>query len=203
MNDEIEKLGNEIKICIKCRLHQFRKNAVPGEGNPHAEIMFIGEAPGYNEDIQGRPFVGAAGKLLTELIVNVLKIPRSSVYITNVVKCRPPENRDPYPDEVQTCTPYLDKQIAIIKPKIIVTLGKHSTNYVLTKSGIKVKNITSVRGQLFNISISGINVHVMPTLHPAAALYNPQLRSQIEEDFKKLKEVMYKETTKKGLETYF
>ncbi|MGB9729418.1 MAG: type-4 uracil-DNA glycosylase [Thermoprotei archaeon] len=203
MNDEIEKLNNEIKICTKCRLHQSRKNAVPGEGNPHAEIMFIGEAPGYNEDIQGRPFVGAAGKFLTELIVNILKIPRSSVYITNVVKCRPPENRDPYPDEIQTCTPYLDKQIAIIKPKIIVTLGRHSTNYILTKSGIKIKNITSVRGQLFDISISGINVRVMPTLHPAAALYNPQLRSQIEEDFKKLRETMYKEATKKGLEIYF
>ena len=203
MNDEIEKLNNEIKVCTKCRLHQFRKNAVPGEGNPHAEIMFIGEAPGYNEDIQGRPFVGAAGKLLTELIVNILRIPRSSVYITNVVKCRPPENRDPYPDEIQTCTPYLDKQISIIKPKVIVTLGKHSTNYILTKSGIKIKNITSVRGQLFDIPISGINVHVMPTLHPAAALYNPQLRSQIEEDFKKLREIMYKEATKKGLEIYF
>ncbi len=203
MNDEIEKLNNEIKVCTKCRLHQFRKNAVPGEGNPHAEIMFIGEAPGYNEDIQGRPFVGAAGKLLTELIVNILRIPRSSVYITNVVKCRPPENRDPYPDEIQTCTPYLDKQISIIKPKVIVTLGKHSTNYILTKSGIKIKNITSVRGQLFDIPISEINVRVMPTLHPAAALYNPQLRSQIEEDFKKLREIMYKEATKKGLEIYF
>lgn len=202
MSDEIEKLNNEIKVCTKCRLHQFRKNAVPGEGDFNAKIMFIGEAPGYNEDVQGRPFVGAAGKLLTELIENILEIPRTSVYITNIVKCRPPENRDPYPDEIQTCTPYLDKQIILIRPKIIVTLGRHSTSYILSKSGMKVKNITKVRGQLFNISILGIMTQVMPTLHPAAALYNPQLRSQIEEDFKKLKEIMQKEVTKKGLEFY-
>lgn len=202
MSDEIEKLNNEIKVCTKCRLHQFRKNAVPGEGDFNAKIMFIGEAPGYNEDVQGRPFVGAAGKLLTELIENILEIPRTSVYITNVVKCRPPENRDPYPDEIQTCTPYLDKQIILIRPKIIVTLGRHSTSYILSKSGMKVKNITKVRGQLFNISILGIMTQVMPTLHPAAALYNPQLRSQIEEDFKKLREIIQKEVTKKGLEFY-
>ncbi len=203
MDTDLEKLNNEIKTCTKCRLHQFRKNAVPGEGNPHAEIMFIGEAPGYNEDIQGRPFVGAAGKFLTELIENVLGVPRSSVYITNVVKCRPPENRDPYPDEIEICTPYLDRQIVIIKPKIIVTLGRHSTGYILSKAGIKVKNITTVRGHVFNVTILGVSLNVMPTLHPAAALYNPQLKSYLEEDFKKLREIIYKGADKKGLEFYF
>lgn len=203
MDTDLEKLNNEIKTCTKCRLHQFRKNAVPGEGNPHAEIMFIGEAPGYNEDVQGRPFVGAAGKFLTELIENVLGVPRSSVYITNVVKCRPPENRDPYPDEIEICTPYLDRQIVIIKPKIIVTLGRHSTGYILSKAGIKVKNITTVRGHVFNVTILGVSLNVMPTLHPAAALYNPQLKSYLEEDFKKLREIIYKGADKKGLEFYF
>jgi len=203
MNSKFEELEREIKTCTKCRLHQFRKNAVPGEGNLHAEIMFIGEAPGYNEDVQGKPFVGAAGKFLTELIEKILGVPRSSVYITNVVKCRPPENRDPYPDEIETCSPYLDKQIMLIRPKIIVTLGKHSTNYILSKANVKIKSITSVRGQLFNVTILGISLNVVPTLHPAAALYNPQLKSYIEADFRKIKELIHKNVGKKGLESYF
>jgi DNA polymerase len=203
MNSKFEELEREIKTCTKCRLHQFRKNAVPGEGNLHAEIMFIGEAPGYNEDVQGKPFVGAAGKFLTELIEKILGVPRSSVYITNVVKCRPPENRDPYPDEIETCSPYLDKQIMLIRPKIIVTLGKHSTNYILSKANVKIKSITSVRGQLFNVTILGISLNVVPTLHPAAALYNPQLKSYIEADFRKIKELIHKDVGKKGLESYF
>lgn len=203
MDNKFEELNSEIRMCTKCRLHQFRKNAVPGEGNPHAEIMFIGEAPGYNEDVQGRPFVGAAGKFLTELIEKILGVPRSSVYITNVVKCRPPENRDPYPDEIEVCTPYLDRQIMLIRPKIIVTLGRHSTSYILSKANVKVKNITSVRGQIFSIMILGIPLNVLPTLHPAAALYNPQLKSYIEADFKKIKELIHKEVSKKGLESYF
>jgi len=203
MNSKFEELEREIKTCTKCRLHQFRKNAVPGEGNLHAEIMFIGEAPGYNEDVQGKPFVGAAGKFLTDLIEKILGVPRSSVYITNVVKCRPPENRDPYPDEIETCSPYLDKQIMLIRPKIIVTLGKHSTNYILSKANVKIKSITSVRGQLFNVTILGISLNVVPTLHPAAALYNPQLKSYIEADFRKIKELIHKDVGKKGLESYF
>jgi DNA polymerase len=203
MNSKFEELEREIKACTKCRLHQFRKNAVPGEGNLHAEIMFIGEAPGYNEDVQGKPFVGAAGKFLTELIEKILGVPRSSVYITNVVKCRPPENRDPYPDEIETCSLYLDKQIMLIRPKIIVTLGKHSTNYILSKANVKIKSITSVRGQLFNVTILGVSLNVVPTLHPAAALYNPQLKSYIEADFRKIKELIHKDVGKKGLESYF
>lgn len=187
MTNEIDAIAEEVKICTKCPLYQFRKNAVPGEGEPFAKIMFVGEAPGYYEDVQGRPFVGAAGKLLTELIENILCTPRSSVFITNVVKCRPPENRDPLPNEIDTCTPYLDRQIILIKPKVLVTLGRHSSSYILGRAGIKVRGITDVRGRIFSLFIFDTLLNVMPTLHPAAALYNPQLKVQIEEDFKRLK----------------
>lgn len=187
MYDEIEEVAEEVRRCIKCPLHQFRKNAVPGEGNSKATIMFVGEAPGYYEDVQGRPFVGAAGKLLTELIENVLGLPRPSVFITNVVKCRPPENRDPRPDEIDACSSYLDRQIRLIKPKIVVTLGRHSTGYLLGKAGMKIRGITEVRGKIFSLFLFESLLNIMPTLHPAAALYNPQLKAQIEEDFRRIK----------------
>lgn len=187
MGNGIMEVAEEVRSCIKCPLHQFRKNAVPGEGDPNAKIMFVGEAPGYYEDVQGRPFVGAAGKLLTELIENVLGMPRASVFITNVVKCRPPENRDPLPEEIFACSPYLDRQIMLIRPKIVITLGRHSTGYILGKAGIKVRGVTEVRGRIFSLFLFDSLLNVMPTLHPAAALYNPQLKVQIEEDFRRLK----------------
>jgi DNA polymerase len=187
MDKEMVEIAEEIRNCVKCPLHQFRKNAVPGEGDPNAKIMFVGEAPGYYEDVQGRPFVGAAGKLLTELIENVLGVPRPSVYITNVVKCRPPENRDPLPDEIDSCSPYLDRQIRLVKPKIVVTLGRHSTGYLLGKAGIKIRGITEVRGKIFSLFLFESLLNIVPTLHPAAALYNPQLKVQIEEDFRRIK----------------
>ncbi|MEM0385022.1 MAG: type-4 uracil-DNA glycosylase [Nitrososphaeria archaeon] len=190
MENGIHTIANEVKICTKCQLHQTRKNAVPGEGDPFAKIMFVGEAPGFYEDVQGRPFVGAAGKLLTELIENVLCRPRPSVFITNIVKCRPPENRDPLPNEIETCSPYLDRQIMLIKPKVLVTLGRHSSSYILGQAGIKIKGITDVRGKIFSLFMFDTLLNVMPTLHPAAALYNPQLRVQIEEDFRKLKNLV-------------
>ncbi len=179
----LEAIAQEIKRCKKCILHQHRKNAVPGEGNPYAQIMFIGEAPGYHEDIQGRPFVGAAGKLLTTLIES-LGLSRSDVFITNVVKCRPPNNRDPIQEEIQACSPYLLRQIKIIKPKIIVTLGRHSTITILKEIGVKVQGITSVRGKVFDTEAFGFKVKIIPTYHPAAALYNPKLKDVLEEDFR-------------------
>jgi len=124
---DLQEIAEQVRNCRKCDLWKTRKNAVPGEGNPHAEIMFVGEAPGENEDIEGKPFVGAAGKLLTKLITEVLGLKREDVFITNVVKCRPPQNRDPTEEEMTACSPYLRMQIDIIKPKLIVTLGRHST----------------------------------------------------------------------------
>ncbi len=187
---ELEKIASEVRSCKKCRLWEGRKNAVPGEGNPDAEIMFIGEAPGATEDEEGRPFVGAAGRLLTELINKKLGMSRDKVYITNVVKCRPPENRDPETDEIIACSPYLDSQINIIKPKIIVTLGRHSTNYMFNKMNIKFTSITRVRGKIFKWKSDYGEVLVLPMLHPAAALYNPNMKELLEKDFETLRQLI-------------
>ncbi|BCU70277.1 type-4 uracil-DNA glycosylase [Stygiolobus caldivivus] len=188
---DLQEIADQVRSCKKCDLWKTRKNAVPGEGNPQAEIMFIGEAPGENEDLEGRPFVGAAGKLLTKLITEVLGLKREEVYITNVVKCRPPENRDPTDSEILSCSPYLKAQIDLIKPKIIVTLGRHSTSYVFSLMGRTFTSITKVRGKEFNWKKDENTViRVFPTYHPAAALYNPNLRKVLEDDFKKIREVL-------------
>ena len=209
LEEEAEKLLEEVRKevfnCKKCELWKTKRNYVFGEGSPKAQVMFIGEAPGYYEDVQGRPFVGAAGKLLTNLIESFLNVKRSDVYIANVLKCRPPENRDPLPNEVKACTPYLDRQIEIIKPRIIITLGRHSTRYILSKIGIKVSGITTVRGKLFECNLFDLKVKILPTYHPAAALYNPKLKKTLELDFKKAKSALEEtyEEKKKNLFSYF
>ncbi|EZQ02088.1 type-4 uracil-DNA glycosylase [Candidatus Acidianus copahuensis] len=182
---EIDDIAREVESCRKCKLSISRIRAVPGEGNPRARVMLIGEAPGANEDKEGRPFVGAAGKFLTQLLASI-GLSRDMVFITNLVKCRPPENRDPEKDEISACSQYLERQILSIKPEIIVTLGRHSTTYMMAKLGISPKTINSVRGKFY--FISSYNCYVFPTFHPAAALYNPSLRKELEEDFKKLGE---------------
>ena len=194
----LEEVKKEVLSCRKCELWKGKKNYVFGEGNPCADLMFIGEAPGHNEDLQGRPFVGAAGKLLTNLIEEVLGLKREDVYIANVLKCRPPGNRDPLPDEIKACTPYLDRQIAIIKPRIIATLGRHSTKYILSKVGIKVSSITAVRGKIFEGQMFGINLKILPTYHPAAALYNPRLKESLKSDFFVIKKILEEKYEKKG-----
>lgn len=130
----LRELEEEIRRCTKCPLHRHRAKAVPGEGDPNAKVFFIGEAPGRNEDLEGRPFVGAAGKLLNRLL-ELAGLSRSAVFITNVVKCRPPGNRDPRPEEIEACAPYLDRQLAAVRPDIVVTLGRHSTAYLLGRAG--------------------------------------------------------------------
>ena len=185
--DTLDKIEEEIKNCKKCPLHKMRKNPVPGEGGHRKRVMFVGEAPGRREDLLGRPFVGAAGKLLSQLLANA-GIEEQEVYITNVVKCRPPENRDPELDEIQACTPYLDEQIRIISPIIIVTLGRHSANYIFSKAGWSFSSIEKVRGRVRVGKILGLNISVIPTYHPAAALYNPALKNKLEQDLKMVKE---------------
>ncbi len=177
----------EIRDCRKCRLWRHAKNPVPGEGNPDAKLMLIGEAPGYQEDIKGRPFVGRAGKLLDTLLSGI-GLARDDVYISNIVKHRPPENRAPKADEIEACTPYLDRQIQIIKPEIIVTLGNHSTGYILSKVNAEVGGITEVRGRLYKEKLFEIPLKIIPTFHPAAALYNPAYLSNLEEDFRRVKD---------------
>ncbi|RLE92946.1 MAG: uracil-DNA glycosylase [Thermoprotei archaeon] len=199
--EELSKINKEIAKCTRCKLSLYRTKPVPGEGNPYAKVMFIGEAPGRFEDLQGRPFVGAAGKLLTELL-NGIGLSREEVFITNVVKCRPPNNRDPREDEIKLCSSFLERQIEIIDPDVIVTLGRHSTRYILGRAGYKVDSIMRVRGREFEILLEGRRRKVLPMLHPAAALYNPRLKNLLEEDFRKLRKMLSK-SSRRTLDQYF
>ncbi|MGC8982143.1 MAG: type-4 uracil-DNA glycosylase [Desulfurococcaceae archaeon] len=182
IDEEWEKLEREIATCSKCRLHATRKNAVPGEGNRKSVVMFIGEAPGEREDEMGRPFVGAAGKLLTELI-ELMGYKREDFYITNVVKCRPPGNRDPEEDEISACLPYLIRQIQLLKPKVIVALGRHAARTIFNLAGLKWSSMTSQHGKVYSARLLGLDVKIVPTYHPASALYKPPLRKDLERDF--------------------
>ncbi|RPI95887.1 MAG: uracil-DNA glycosylase [Chloroflexi bacterium] len=174
----LEAIAQEIRGCPRCPLSTGRTNAVPGTGRPDADIMFIGEAPGYHEDQQGLPFVGASGQYLTELLAKI-GLSRSDVYITNVVKCRPPGNRDPLPAEIDTCVPlYLQRQIAIIQPKIIATLGRFSMALFFDKNA----RISKIHGQPRRAD----GRIYYPIFHPAAVLRNPNLRPAMEEDFKRM-----------------
>lgn len=173
---EFIELRDQALSCTACRLSETRNNVVFGVGDPDARIMFVGEAPGKNEDLQGEPFVGAAGKLLDELLAGI-GITRDQVYIANVLKCRPPGNRDPKPDEIDSCKGYLREQIRMIHPEVVVTLGNFATKLILpTEMGI-----TRMRGQAFTWWLGAT---LIPTFHPAAALRGrPQVREQMEEDF--------------------
>lgn len=167
----------------------LRTNAVPGSGSYDAKIMFVGEAPGYWEDQKGLPFVGRAGKVLDELLTEI-SLKRDDVYITNIVKCRPPNNRDPDEDEIKACSPYLDRQIDIIRPKVIVPLGRHSMSYLLRKFGFEPEPISRIHGKIFEARTLFGRIIIMPMYHPAVALYKPQLREELRNDFKKLKEIL-------------
>lgn len=184
----MQKLIMEINNCKKCDLWKTRKNPVPGEGDVNALTVFIGEAPGYWEDLMGKPFVGAAGKLLEE-ILEENGFSRERVYITNVVKCRPPRNREPKPDEIEACSPYLDQQLNIIKPKIIVTLGRHSTIYLFSKAGLIFKSMRANQGKIYRVKLLGSPIYLIVSYHPAAALYNPKLRKYIEDSIRLTRDV--------------
>ncbi len=182
---ELEELANKIRSCTLCRLHENRTNAVPGEGSGSSGVMFIGEAPGRSEDKMGRPFVGRAGQLLTELIT-LAGLRREDVYITNVVKCRPPGNRDPLEDEIRACLPYLRRQIQILRPRLIVTLGRHAAKTIAMEAGRSFRGMTRERGRSYRAVVAGVEVTIFMTYHPAAALYNPGLLEKLREDFMKI-----------------
>jgi len=179
--DSIEKIASEVLVCEKCRLCERRKHAVPGEGPKTAKVMFVGEAPGEQEDTQGRPFVGAAGKLLTELLESV-DLRREEVYITNVVKCRPPSNRPPRKDESEACRAYLDRQIALIHPSVICPMGNSAIRAFLDSED----SVTALHGIPFEVE----GITYFPMYHPAAALYTFGLRKVMEEDFRKLRALL-------------
>lgn len=190
MNKQLQLEEQKIKNCKKCSLWRTRKNPVYGEGPLNAEIMFIGEAPGFNEDLQGKPFVGRAGKIFDELL-NSIGLKREEIYITNILKCRPPENRNPAQEEIKACSPYLDKQIEIIKPKIICCLGNFATDYVMKKFGLgdEIKGISKIHGEVFNVRNLFFTLKIIPLYHPAVAVYNPEMKKILLDDFAKLKGV--------------
>ncbi|MFH1546147.1 MAG: uracil-DNA glycosylase [Patescibacteria group bacterium] len=181
----LEEIAEKIKNCQKCQLHEQRTNTVPGVGNPDADVLFIGEGPGRDEDLQGEPFVGAAGKFLNQMLESI-GWTRADVFIANVVKCRPPGNRDPEPKEVETCWDFLNRQIEIIKPELIVTLGRHSMNRFLPGLRISSAHGNPVRrkdGRIF-----------LPLYHPAAALYSPSQKEVHLADFAKIPAILKKIT---------
>jgi DNA polymerase len=182
----LDIVASEVTVCKKCDLWRSRRNAVPGTGSVRSKVFFIGEAPGQSEDAIGKPFVGAAGEFLNTLLSEI-GLSREDVFITNVVKCRPPQNRQPLPLEIAACTPYLDRQISTIKPKVIVPLGNHSTAYVLFKADLSFNGITQVHGKLFETSVLGMHVIIFPTFHPAAALYSGEYKKRLIVDFQVLK----------------
>jgi DNA polymerase len=167
-------------------LCKTRKNVVVGDGSLNAQIMLIGEAPGRHEDLEGRPFVGRAGKILDELLCSI-HVKRSDVYIANILKCRPPNNRNPYDLEIKACTSYLDNQITLLKPKIIGALGNFSTTYILEKFGISSDKIGNIHGKVFPASNLFFATNIIPLYHPAAATYNPNMKDILMEDFKTIK----------------
>lgn len=178
----LQELEKVVKNCQHCPLKETRTQVVFGVGNPQAELMFVGEAPGYHEDLKGEPFVGAAGRLLDELLISILGLTRKEVYIANVLKCRPPGNRDPLPEEIEHCLPFLQKQIELIDPAVICTLGNHAARTVLNKP----INISKIHGQAVALN----NRWVFPTYHPAAALYTATIKKLLAEDFKKLSKLL-------------
>lgn len=181
----LRHLAGVLADCQGCGLCQNRTQVVFGVGNPTAELMFVGEGPGFHEDRLGEPFVGAAGQLLNELLAGI-GLSRADVYIANVVKCRPPENRDPHPDEIEACSPHLLEQIRIIRPRVICTLGRFATR-LLAETEL---SITAIHGKAKERTLGGVHVVIFPVFHPAAALYTPANRVMLVEDFAKLRRLL-------------
>ncbi len=180
--DELKRLEEEVKKCCKCRLCKTRTNVVFGEGDPETNLMFVGEAPGEQEDLQGRPFVGRAGQLLTRFL-NLYGISRDRVYITNVVKCRPPNNRNPAPDEIEACWPYLEKQIELIAPNVILCLGAFAARTILNLP--EKAAISKIRGKEQKIRVGEREISVIPTFHPAYLLRNRKGEPEFQKDLEK------------------
>jgi len=176
VDDALPLLAGEIRACTACPLHRSAKQAVPGEGSAESGILFLGEAPGYNEDVQGRPFVGAAGQLLDQLLAGI-GLDRSKVFITNVVRHRPPENRDPLPEEVAACHVWFERHLAALKPKVVVTLGRHAMYKFFPG-----ESISRVHGHARKKD----GITIFPVFHPAAALHQPSLRADLQKDFEAL-----------------
>ncbi len=175
----------ELQNCTRCPLHLSRTNVVLGDGNPCSEVMLVGEAPGRQEDLQGKPFVGKAGQLLDKMLASV-GLSRDHLYITNVLKCRPPNNRDPLPEELSSCKPFLIRQVRLLEPKVVLTLGRYSLWTFLSR-GVK---ISQVRGKLFYTEFASKKLIILPTFHPAFVLRNPKYEPIYKRDFQRLRELI-------------
>ena len=195
---ELKKIKEEIIACRKCSLGEIRNLPVIGEGNHRAKIMLCGEAPGAQEDRTGSPFCGSAGKILDRLLESI-SLERKEVYITNILKCRPPQNRNPQPEEIEACAPFLDRQIKIIQPKVICPLGNFATHYLLRHYKLEqqaqkkeggIKGISQLRGRIFSINDALNSLKIIPLYHPAVAIYNANMIEALKEDFAILKEII-------------
>ena len=197
---EFKRLKDEYYNCQKCPiLIKSRTQVVFGSGNKDAEILFIGEAPGANEDKEGIPFHGASGKVLDQLLLSI-NLSRDDIFITNTILCRPPDNRNPHPYEIENCRGRLDELIRIMKPKVIVTIGNYATQRIIKKTGIN-----SIRGKIFPININGTEVKVVPVIHPANYLYsgrNPELFEKMKEDFKVISQIISENKRQKSLSEF-
>jgi uracil-DNA glycosylase family 4 len=182
---ELDAYAAQTAACTRCRLSEGRTQVVFGNGDPGADLMFVGEAPGFHEDQQGMPFVGQAGKLLDQLLAGI-GLSRDMVFVANVLKCRPPGNRDPMPDEIEACESHLFRQVELIQPKVVATLGNFSTKLL---SG-KQLGITRVHGQEQQVTLGGRSVLLYPLYHPAAALYTPAMLKVLQEDFRRIPELI-------------
>lgn len=188
VRDEIEVVHSRIMSCRKCGLWETRTQPVAGEGSVKADIMFIGEAPGFHEDKQGRPFVGRAGKILDELLASV-SLRRNDVFIANILKCRPPRNRNPNKSEISACSEYLNQQIDIVQPSVIVALGNFASEFILNKFTLPFSKISKIHGKVFKKeTLSGIR-YIIPMYHPAVAIYNPTKKSLLLDDMRSINQV--------------
>jgi uracil-DNA glycosylase family 4 len=185
----MQEIASFIASCTRCDLCKTSTHVVVGEGSQDAAIMFIGEAPGYHEDKQGRPFVGKAGKILDELLSSI-GLQRKDVFITNILKCRPPDNRNPLQSEIKACAGYLNHQIEYIKPRILIPLGSFASSFVFEKFGITNEKISSAHGKIFRKSTLYGEITIIPMYHPAAATYNPRMKVILENDFRILQDYL-------------
>jgi len=189
LEEEILWLEMKIRKCRRCRLSNFRTNVVVGEGSLRPKIFFIGEAPGRSEDREGRPFVGAAGNVLARLL-EFIDLSREAVYITNVVKCRPPGNREPTKEEIEACRPYLERQLFLLRPKLIATLGRIAWKWVCDEFGLEYYSLSKVHGKTFDVVTWYGRAKIVPLYHPAVAVYNPNREQTLREDMAKLKQLL-------------
>lgn len=184
-DEKFEDIVLSVKNCKKCNLFKTRNKPVVGDGSLETKILFIGEAPGYNEDLQGKPFVGKAGKVLDKMLESI-DLARGDVYIANILKCRPPNNRNPLKSEIESCREYLDRQIDMIKPRVIVPLGNYAASFIFEKYGLEPEKISKIHGKVFEID----DISIMPFYHPAVATYDPNKLSLLINDFRTIKNII-------------